>query len=107
MRKDKTVKLVEEVLNEHKAQDIVTIDVSEKTPFADFYVLATAGNIRQLNALKELVQEALEKNKMSINHIEGTPESGWILIDAHHVIVNIFSKDERERISLEEVMRRK
>ncbi|MCR5333051.1 MAG: ribosome silencing factor [Bacilli bacterium] len=107
MRKDKTVKLVEQVLNEHKAEDIVTIDVSEKTPFADFYVLATAGNIRQLNALKELVEEALEKNKMSINHIEGTPESGWILIDAHHVIVNIFSKAERERISLEEVMSRK
>ena len=107
MRKDKTVKLVEQVLNEHKAEDIVTIDVSEKTPFADFYVLATAGNIRQLNALKELVEEALEKNKMSINHIEGTPESGWILIDAHHVIVNIFSKAERERISLEEVMTRK
>ena len=107
MRKDKTVKLVEEVLNEHKAQDIVTIDVSEKTPFADFYVLATAGNIRQLNALKELVQEALEKNKMSINHTEGTPGSGWILIDAHHVIINIFSKEERERISLEEVMKRK
>lgn len=107
MRKDKVVKLVESVLEEHKASDIVTLDVSEKTPFADFYVLATAGNIRQLNALKELVEEALEKNKMSINHIEGTPESGWILIDAHHVIINIFSKEERERISLEEIMSKK
>jgi ribosome-associated protein len=107
MRKDKTVKIVEKALEDHKAEDIVTIDVSEKTPFADFYVLATAGNIRQLNALKEIVEEELEKNKMSINHIEGTPESGWILIDAHHVIVNIFSKAERERISLEEVMSRK
>ena len=90
MRKDKTVKIVEDVLNEHKATDIVTIDVHEKTPFADFYILATAGNIRQLNALKELVEEALEKNKMSINQI-----------------VNIFSKAERERISLEEVMAKK
>lgn len=107
MRKDKTVKIVEKALSDHKAEDIVTIDVSEKTPFADFYVLATATNIRQLNALKEIVEEELEKNKMSINHIEGTPESGWILIDAHHVIVNIFSRAERERISLEEVMARK
>ena len=107
MRKDKTVKVVEKALSDHKAEDIVIIDVSEKTPFADFYVLATATNIRQLNALKEIVEEELEKNKMSINHIEGTPESGWILIDAHHVIVNIFSRAERERISLEEVMARK
>lgn len=103
MRKDKTVKLIEQTLEEHKAENIVLIDVSEKTPFADFYINATAGNIRQLNALKELVVEALGKNKMSIHHIEGTPETGWILIDAHHVIVNIFTKEERERISLEDI----
>ena len=106
-RKDKVVKIVEDCLNNHKASDIVTIDVRDRTPFADYYVLATAGNIRQLNALKEHVEEELEKNKIHVGHIEGRPESGWILIDAHQVIVNIFSKEERERISLEEVLSRK
>lgn len=104
MRKDKTVSLVEKTLNEHKAENIITLNVSEKTPFADYYVIATANNIRHLNALKELVQEELEKNKMSINHIEGKPETGWILIDAHHVIINLFTKEERERISLDELL---
>ena len=104
---DKVVTLVKKILEEHKAEDVSVIDVKERTPFAEYYVLATAGNIRQLNALTEIVEEELSKKKIAINHIEGTPESGWILIDAHHVIVNIFSKDERERISLEEVMRRK
>lgn len=104
MRKDKTVSLVEKVLNEHKAENIITLNVSEKTPFADFYVIATAGNFRHLNALKELVTEELEKNKMSINHVEGKPETGWILIDAHHVIINLFTKEERERISLDELL---
>lgn len=107
MKKDKTVEVVEAVLNEHKAEEIVTVDVTERTPFADYYVLATAGNVRQLSALKELIEEALEKNKMDIGHVEGTPETGWILIDAHHVIINIFTKQERARVSLEDVLSKK
>lgn len=104
---DKVVSLVKKVLSDHKAEDIDVIDVHERTPFADFYVLASATNIRQIKALSEIVEEELAKKKMSINHIEGTPESGWILIDAHHVIINIFSKEERERISLEQVLAKK
>ncbi len=106
-RKDKVLSLIEKVLDDHKAEDIVTIDVREKNPFTDYYVLASATNIRQLNALAEVVEDELAKIKFEINHIEGKPESGWVLIDAHHVIVNIFSKEERERISLDEVLNRK
>lgn len=104
---DKVVNTVKKALDAHKAEDIVVLDVKEKTPFADYYILATASNIRQLNALKEIVEDELGKIKFPINHIEGKPESGWILIDCHHVIVNLFTKSERERISLDEVFNRK
>lgn len=103
---DKVVTLVKKVLEEHKAEDIKIINVEEKTPFADYYVLATAGNIRQLNALTEIVQGELDKKKIHVGHVEGKPETGWMLIDAHHVIINIFSKEERERISLDELLTR-
>lgn len=104
---DKITKLAKKVLEDHKAEDVVVIDVKEKTPFADYYVLATATNNRQLNALAEIVEDELEKAKFPVGHIEGKPESGWILIDAHHVIINIFSREERERISLDELLARK
>lgn len=107
MRKDKVVSLAEKTLIEHKAEDVEIIDVKEKTPFADYYVLATASNIRHLKALCELVEDAFEKEKIKINHIEGKPETGWILIDAYHVIVNIFTKEERERININEVLQKK
>ncbi len=107
MRKDKVVNLAEKVLKEHKAENVVTIDVSEKTPFANYYVLATAANARHLGALKEIVEEELEKNKIAINHIEGKSQSGWILIDAYHVIINIFSQEERDRINITELLNRK
>lgn len=101
---DKVVKLVQKVLEDHKAKDISVIDVSERTPFAEFYVLCTATNVRQINALADAVIDKLEEKKINYSHKEGTPESGWILIDAYHVIVNIFSEEERERVSIENVL---
>ena len=106
-RKDKVLKTIEDTLDAHKAKDIVTIDVREKNPFVDYYVIASATNIRQLKALAEVTMDELAKIKFDINHVEGKAESGWILIDAHHVIVNIFSEEERERISLEEILSKK
>lgn len=104
---DKLVSLVKKVLEDHKAEDIKVIDVREKTPFADYYVLATASNVRQLNALCDQIQDELAKKKFDVGHVEGKPESGWMLIDAHHVIINVFSREERERISLDELLSRK
>lgn len=100
-RKDKVVTIATKVLEDKKALDIVTLDVKDRTPFADYYVLATATNVRQLNALKDAVVEELEKNKINVKNVEGKVASGWILIDANHVIINVFSKEERERINLE------
>lgn len=104
---DKVVSLAKKVLSDHKAEDISVIDVREMTPFAEYYILATAMNNRQINALKDAIEEEFEKKKYKINHIEGTPESGWTLIDAYHVIINIFSKEERERISLDHHLSKK
>lgn len=100
---DKVVTLVKKVLNDHKAEDIQVIDVQERTPFADYYVLASATNMCQLNALADAVIEELAKKKIPFSHKEGTSESGWILVDAYHVIINVFSKEERERVSIEEL----
>ena len=101
---DKVVKLIEKVLEDHKAEEISVIDVSERTPFAEYYVLCSAANIRQIGALADAVIDKLEEKKVNYSHKEGTPESGWILIDAYHVIVNIFSKEERARVSIEQVL---
>lgn len=101
---DKVVQMVKKVLSDHKAEDISVIDVSERTPFAEYYVLCSATNVRQLGALANAIIDKLEEKKVNYSHKEGTPESGWILIDAYHVIVNIFSKEERERVSIEQVL---
>ena len=107
MNSDKYTKGILQLLEETKAKDIQIIDVRDKTPFSEYYILVTATNPRQMNALKEAVVEKIETLKGKINHVEGNENSGWILVDAYHVIINIFSKEERERISLEQILSRR
>ena len=107
MSPDKYTKAILELLNETKAEDIQIIDVRDRTPFSEYYILVTASNPRQMNALKDAVVERLEKLKANVHHVEGSGDSGWILVDAYHVIINIFLKEERERVSLEQILSRK
>jgi ribosome-associated protein len=107
LNSDKYTKGILQLLEETKAEDIQIIDVRDKTPFSEYYILVTATNPRQMNALKEAVVEKIETLKGKINHVEGNENSGWILVDAYHVIINIFSKEERERISLEQILSRR
>lgn len=106
MELDKTTKAILSLLEETKGEDVELINVSELSPFSEYYLLVTASNIRQMNAIKEAVLKKLKELDESLHHVEGREESGWILIDAHHLIVNIFTKEERERISLEEIFKR-
>ena len=84
MKKDNeaTLKALVAALEEKKAEAVEAIDVSNQTPFDDYFLLATAGNPRQLNALVDAIEEALEKLGLAIEHRDGTPESGWIALEA-------------------------
>lgn len=103
MNYPKKVRLIVAALKEHKAENVAVIDVREKTPLADYYIICSALNIRQLKALSEVVDDVLAKNAYKVHHSEGPERSGWILIDAYDVIINLFSIEERERIALEKL----
>ena len=100
MKKDPVLKIILKVLEDKKAVDIDIIDVHDLTPLAETYILATADNIRKLNAVKESIVEELEKAKTPVHHVEGREDCGWVLIDAHHIIVHVFSPEQRDRIDL-------
>ena len=88
-------------LDEHKAIDIQTIDVEGFSPFANYYVLATCLNIRQLGAVAEQLEEAFEKEGFEEIRKDGTPESGWIIVEAGEVVVHLFLDVNRKEVDLE------
>ena len=95
--------LIAGLLSERKARDIKVIDIAEKSGFADYFINATAGSIRQLGALADDIKDKFAELDIVPKNNEGRPESGWILVDGRDVIVNIFTADTRDKYALEKL----
>jgi len=96
---------ITEIIVDRQGEDIVILDLTEVTTFADYFVICTAGSSRQLDALQSAIREGVKKSEerlLALN-VEGDPDSGWILVDFNSVIVHLFSEDKREYYRLEEL----
>ncbi|SCJ81927.1 ribosome-associated protein [uncultured Eubacterium sp.] len=94
--------LAARLLDNKKATDVVVIDIMEKSSFADYLVIASGNSERQVNTLVDEVEEQFAKEGLLVKSIEGK-NSGWILMDFGDVIVNIFTKEMREKYNIEKV----
>lgn len=105
MRLSKKLKTMITALEDKKAEALLVYDVKNKTPLAEYYIIVTANNPRQLNGLYEAIDEVMSKNGYPIHHVEGQRKSkDWILVDAYDIIVHIFSKQARSNYALEELL---
>ena len=95
--------LAVQTLDAKKGRNIMLIDISEKSSFADFLVLATGGSNRQVAALTDDIEEAFILNGQAPRSIEGKNGTGWVLMDLGDIIVNIFDEDTRNKYSIEKV----
>ena len=93
-------KKIVSILDEKKGSDIVVLDISEISVLSDYFVLVSAENARQLEALKDAVEAAVQLDNRKA---EGESSSGWILLDYKDVIVHIFDKDTRSFYNLEKI----
>jgi ribosome silencing factor RsfS/YbeB/iojap len=90
-------------IDDKKGQDIVILDISGQSSFADCFVNATAANTRMLKSIGDEVDDALAKRGLEIKGTEGRPESGWILVDCGDVIVNLFLAEQRGKYQIEKI----
>ena len=90
-----------EVASDKLASDIVMLDIAEVSDFADYFVILTVESTRQMRAVVEDLEHALEDKGCVRHHREGTPESGWMLLDFGDVVIHIFGADERQYYDLE------
>ena len=91
------------LLNDKKANDIMLIDITGKSSFADYLVIASGSSGRQAEAMADDIEELFAKEGIEPKGIEGRNGSGWILLDMGDVIVNVFAKDTRKKYNLEKV----
>ena len=87
--------------SDKKASDIILLDIREVTTIADYFVICSGNNPRQIQAIADTIDEELGKQGARLFHREGSAESGWMLLDFGDVIVHIFGTKEREYYRLE------
>ncbi len=96
-------KIAYEALDSKKADNIKIIDISNVSVIADYFVIADASNMSQLQAMCDEVDEKLTKAGHPSKQIEGNRSSTWVLMDFGDVIVHVFSKEDRLFYDLERI----
>jgi ribosome-associated protein len=94
-------RIIAEVAIDKKATDVVTLDIRELSVIADYFVVCTGANARQIQAIADAIKEKLDMLDAPSRGFEGGANSGWMLLDCGDVIVHIFGPMEREFYSLE------
>ena len=88
-------------LKDSKAENVLVLDVTKISSFADTIIIATASSNRHAMSVSEKLVDCLKSNKFNILGVEGEIDSGWILVDCGDVVINIMRQEQREFYDLE------
>lgn len=96
--------IIEKILDDKKAEDVVTLNLIGKTSITDYMIIASGQSSRQVGAMAEAVQVELKAHGIQ-STIEGMPQCDWVLVDAFDVIVHLFRPEVRAFYNLEKMWR--
>jgi len=94
---------IEKILDNNKAKNIITIDLTKKSYIADYMIIASGTSSRHLQSLSENLVSELKKIGVYNCRIEGKDSSDWKLVDAIDIIIHIFHPEKREFYDLEKM----
>ncbi len=92
-----------DLIVEKKGSDVTLLDIRLVSMIADYFVICSGSSERQVQAIVEEVVDRIKAVEIRPLHVEGTPSSGWVLMDYGGVIVHIFAPAVREYYQLEKL----
>ena len=95
--------IIVKTLDLNKANDIISIDLKDKSSMADYMIIASGNSSRHIQSLSEQVLEKLKDNGVIDSKIEGKDSSEWKLVDGIDLIVHIFHPEKRKFYELEKI----
>ena len=96
-------KTIIKTLDLNKANDIVSIDLKDKSFMADYMIIASGTSSRHIQSLSEQVLEKLIDNGIKESKIEGKDSNEWKLVDGIDLITHIFHPEKRKFYELEKM----
>ncbi|MGO8952269.1 MAG: ribosome silencing factor [Rhodomicrobium sp.] len=97
------IHLIIDTLEDAKADDIVSIDLTGKTSLGDTMIVASGRSQRHVGAIAERLLEKLKEHGLRDTRVEGMPLCDWVLIDAGDIIVHVFRPEARTFYNLEKM----
>ena len=90
-----------DIASDKKASDILLLDIRDISTIADFFVICTGNNARQIQAIADALDDDLKKQGARLLYREGGSDTGWVLLDYGDIIIHVFAPKEREYYRLE------
>lgn len=91
--------------SEKLGENLVALDVSDPFALAEVFLMVSAKNDRQVLAISDAIQDALQKVGVKPRYTEGREAARWILLDFGDLVVHVMHETEREFYSLERLWR--
>jgi ribosome-associated protein len=88
-----------------QARDIVALDVREVSSFADYFVICSGSNSRQIQAIADEIEVKLKEAGEYPTSVEGYQNAEWVLVDYGDFVIHIFSEKARTYYDLERLWR--
>jgi len=105
MDTEKIVKLAKKAMEDKKAENVKIIYIGDISVMADYFIICSAANSAQLEAITDNVAFELGNEKVYCAKTEGNRNSGWILMDYGDIVVHVFLREERDFYNLERIWR--
>ena len=86
-----------------KASDLLVLNLSEISSFADYFVICSATSDRQAQAIADAIEDRLRAAGRRPISVEGYATSRWILLDYGEVLFHVFLEDSRRFYGLERI----
>ncbi len=97
----KVIQVAIEAARDKKATGVVVLDLKKSGAFTDYFVICSAANPRQVQAIADAVEHALKGQKQRPSLVEGYARAEWILLDYFDFVVHVFSRQARDFYGLD------
>jgi ribosome-associated protein len=97
----KAIQAAIDAAQDKKASGIVVLDLKKAAAFTDYFVICSASNPRQVQAIADAVEEALKAQKQRPSLVEGYARAEWILLDYFDFVIHVFSRHARDFYGLD------
>jgi ribosome-associated protein len=97
--------IVVQVLEDKQAETITVYNVKGQSPITDVVIVATINNSRKMDAIvNQLRKDFVHHPTHRLHHIEGKPESGWMVVDLYDVVIHLMDAPTREKMNLDTIL---